>query len=88
VFQFDAQLQIIPSSGGSALRVVSAPSPKGLSPDGRGLHRLLPQGFSACWSPDGRWLYHVRPDASSWHIEKIPAEGGSPVRVRTGGQMT
>jgi WD40 repeat protein len=33
----------------------------------------LPQGFSACWSPDGRWLYHVRPDASSWHIEKIPA---------------
>jgi serine/threonine protein kinase len=57
-------------------------------PDGRGLRQLLPQGFSVCWSRDGRWVYHVRPDASGWHIEKIPPEGGASVRVRTGGVLT
>ena len=57
-------------------------------PDGRGLHRLAPLGFATCWSTDGRWLYHVRSEASLWHIEKIPAEGGSSMRVRTGGHLT
>jgi Tol biopolymer transport system component len=57
-------------------------------PDGRGLRPLVPVGFAASWSRDGRWLYHVRSEASSWHIEKIPSEGGATVRLRTGGQFT
>jgi Tol biopolymer transport system component len=57
-------------------------------PDGRGLRPLLPVAFAPCWSPDGRWLYHVRSEGSSWHIEKIAADGGSSVRVRNGGHLS
>jgi Tol biopolymer transport system component len=50
--------------------------------DGRGLRHLV-SGSAACWSPDGAWIYYSPlADNEQWHIEKIPASGGSAVIVR------
>jgi Tol biopolymer transport system component len=51
-----------------------------INPDGSGLRQLVADAASAAWSGDGRWLYYqTRGDKC---IDKIPADGGSPVRVR------
>jgi Tol biopolymer transport system component len=54
-----------------------------VNPDGSGLHQLVPRGSAASWSGDGRWLYYVVLQKDSC-IEKIPVDGGMPVRVQCG----
>jgi Tol biopolymer transport system component len=56
-----------------------------IRPDGSSLRELAPRARGAAWSGDGRWLYYFTSTAdaqSATCIEKIPADGGSPVRVR------
>jgi Tol biopolymer transport system component len=55
-----------------------------IHPDGSGLHRVIPLGIWASWSGDGRWIYFVALCRGTYCIEKIPADGGEPVVVRTG----
>jgi Tol biopolymer transport system component len=51
-----------------------------VDPDGSGARDLV-DGAWPCWSPDGRWLYY-QADIPPFHLMKIPATGGSPVKVR------
>src|SRR5262245_2754459 len=53
-----------------------------VGPDGGTPHELVPRGSWASWSPDGRWLYYSPSQSGPICIEKIPAGGGPPVRVR------
>jgi Tol biopolymer transport system component len=49
--------------------------------DGRGQPReLVPSGVAATWNRDGSWLYFFDSDC----IQKIPADGGTAVKVRCG----
>jgi Tol biopolymer transport system component len=52
--------------------------------DGSGLRRVIPLGIWASWSGNGRWIYFVALCRGTYCIEKIPADGGAPVVVRTG----
>jgi hypothetical protein len=54
-----------------------------INSDGSNLHQLVPAGAGANWSADGRWLYYVSTREGRFQIEKIPAEGGTPVLVRS-----
>jgi eukaryotic-like serine/threonine-protein kinase len=54
-----------------------------VDPDGRNLRNLVNVGLGAAWSPDGRWLYYAETGAGV--LNKIPASGGTPVRVRSDG---
>ena len=69
--------------------IVFIVAPSGLSslwvicPDGSGLHQLTARGWSACWSGDGRWVYYTSERDGIQHIEKVPAEGGTPILVRS-----
>jgi Tol biopolymer transport system component len=59
-----------------------------INPDGSGLRPFVARGAGAAWSRDGRWLYYFTPDAQTPGqncIDKIPADGGSTVRVRCEG---
>jgi Tol biopolymer transport system component len=49
-------------------------------PDGGDLRNLAARGLGAAWSPDAQWVYYT--DAGG--LYKVPATGGSPVRVRSG----
>ncbi len=56
-----------------------------IKPDGSSLRELVPRARGAAWSGDGRWLYYftlTTEAQTSTCIEKVPADGGSPVRVR------
>jgi Tol biopolymer transport system component len=56
-----------------------------INPDGSGLRELVPRGAGAAWSRDGQWLYYFTSSPESQGatcIEKIPAAGGTAVRVR------
>jgi serine/threonine protein kinase/Tol biopolymer transport system component len=53
-----------------------------VGPDGGGIKELVPRATWACWSPNGRWLYYQPSINIPLCIEKIPADGGTPVRVR------
>ena len=69
--------------------IVFIVAPSGLTslwaicPDGSGLHQLTARGWSACWSGDGRWVYYTSERDGIQHIEKVPAEGGTPILVRS-----
>jgi Tol biopolymer transport system component len=54
-----------------------------VDPDGRNLRNLVNVGLGVAWSPDGRWLYYAETGAGL--LNKIPAAGGTPVRVRSDG---
>jgi Tol biopolymer transport system component len=69
--------------------IVFIVAPSGLTslwaicPDGSGLHQLTARGWSACWSGDGRWVYYTSERDGIQQIEKVPAEGGTPILVRS-----
>jgi serine/threonine protein kinase len=53
-----------------------------VDPDGS-QRRYLARGAWAEWSPDSRWLYYGAQREGRFGIDKIRAEGGEPVQVRT-----
>ena len=56
-----------------------------INPDGSGMRELVPRGAGAAWSGDGRWVYYFTSRSASDStpcIDKIPIDGGKPVRVR------
>ena len=70
--------------------IVFIVAPSGLSslwairPDGSGLHQLVARGRGgACWSGDGRWVYYTSERDGIACIAKVPAEGGTPILVRS-----
>jgi eukaryotic-like serine/threonine-protein kinase len=54
-----------------------------VNPDGSNLRNLVERGGWSCWSRDSRWMYYAVSKQGIYHIEKVPAEGGSPVSIRT-----
>jgi serine/threonine protein kinase len=56
-------------------------------PDGSGLHVRIPLGTWAAWSGDSKWLYYSESSpvhaTGSFRLMKIPADGGTPVLVRS-----
>jgi Tol biopolymer transport system component len=54
-----------------------------VKPDGSEAHDLGINGAWTCWSADGRWLYFSSLENDTYHISKVPVEGGQPARVRT-----
>jgi eukaryotic-like serine/threonine-protein kinase len=54
-----------------------------VNPDGGHLRQLVAQGFGAAWSADGSWLYYV--ERVTGALKKVPADGGTPVTVRSEG---
>jgi Tol biopolymer transport system component len=51
-----------------------------VNPHGGNLRNLARRGLGVAWSPDAQWVYYM--DAGA--IYKVPAGGGSSVRVRPG----
>jgi serine/threonine protein kinase len=54
-----------------------------VSPDGSNLRNVAERGGWACWSGDSRWIYYAVARDGVYHIEKILAEGGQPITVRS-----
>jgi len=54
-----------------------------VNPDGSNLRNLVERGGWSCWSRDSRWIYYAVSKQGVYHIEKVPAEGGSPASIRT-----
>ncbi len=55
--------------------------------DGTGLHPLSSEvdvRGTASWSPDGKWIVAAGSDRDGAGLFKLPADGGSPVRIATG----
>jgi serine/threonine protein kinase/Tol biopolymer transport system component len=58
-----------------------------LAADGTQLHVLsgnIDSRGTASWSPDGRWIVSGGSDSQGAGLFKIPIDGGSPVRLRSG----
>jgi serine/threonine protein kinase/Tol biopolymer transport system component len=58
-----------------------------IAADGTGLHPLssdVDVRGTASWSPDGNWLVTAGSDRAGAGLFKLPADGGSPVRIATG----
>jgi TolB protein len=56
--------------------------------DGSGLTRLTksPQDESSpCWSPNSQWICYAAKDRERRTLSKIPASGGTPQVIKTGG---
>ena len=58
-----------------------------IHPDGSDPHVAISQGTWAAWSGDSKWLYYSESSplqaTGSFRLMKIPAEGGTPVLVRS-----
>ena len=52
-----------------------------VNPDGTNLRNVAEQGLGMAWSPDGQWIYYA--DSSTGALYKVPASGGTPIRVRS-----
>jgi Tol biopolymer transport system component len=52
-----------------------------VNPDGTNLRNVAEQGLGMAWSPDGQWIYYA--DSSAGALYKVPASGGTPIRVRS-----
>jgi TolB protein len=57
------------ASGGMPLRLTKSPQDES----------------SPCWSPDGRWICYASKEHEHRALCKIPAGGGTPVRINTSG---
>jgi serine/threonine protein kinase len=58
-----------------------------MTADGTHLHPLsadVDVRGSASWSPDGKWIAVAGSDQNGQGLFKVPADGGSPVRIATG----
>jgi Tol biopolymer transport system component len=58
-----------------------------LAADGTQLHALsgdVDSRGAASWSPDGKWIVSGGSDSQGAGLFKIPIDGGSPVRLRSG----
>jgi eukaryotic-like serine/threonine-protein kinase len=58
-----------------------------IASDGTRLHALssdIDVRGTASWSPDGQWIVVAGSDRSGAGLFKLPADGGSPVRIATG----
>jgi Tol biopolymer transport system component len=58
-----------------------------ITADGTGLHPLssdVDVRGTASWSPDGEWIVVAGSDHNGAGLFKLPADGGSPVRIATG----
>jgi Tol biopolymer transport system component len=58
-----------------------------IAADGTGLQPLssaVDVRGTACWSPDGKWIVTAGADSNGAGLFKLPANGGSPVRIATG----
>ena len=58
-----------------------------MAADGTQLHSLssdVDVRGTASWSPDGKWIVAAGSDRNGAGLFKIPADGGSPVRIATG----
>ncbi len=58
-----------------------------IAADGTRLHSLssiVDVRGAASWSPDGKWLVAAGSDQDGAGLFKLPADGGSPVRIATG----
>ena len=58
-----------------------------ITADGTGLHPLssdVDVRGTASWSPDGEWIVVAGSDHDGAGLFKLPADGGSPVRIATG----
>jgi serine/threonine protein kinase len=58
-----------------------------IAADGTGLHSLssdVDVRGTVSWSPDGEWLVAAGSDRNGTGLFKLPAAGGSPVRIATG----
>ncbi len=54
-----------------------------VNPDGSGIGQFVADASCAYWSGDGRWFYYSPSAKDDFRIEKVPAAGGPPVRVRS-----
>jgi Tol biopolymer transport system component len=52
-----------------------------VDPDGTNLRNVAKQGVGMTWSSDGQWVYYA--ESSTGPLYKVPASGGTPVRVRS-----
>jgi Tol biopolymer transport system component len=52
-----------------------------VNPDGTNLRNVAEHGLGMAWSPDGHWIYYA--DSSAGPLYKVPASGGTPMRVRS-----
>ncbi len=58
-----------------------------IAADGTQVHALssdIDVRGTASWSPDGRWIVAAGSDRDGAGLFKLPADGGSPVRIATG----
>jgi serine/threonine protein kinase/Tol biopolymer transport system component len=58
-----------------------------IAADGTQLHPLSSEvdvRGAASWSPDGKWIVAAGSDRDGGGLFKLPADGGSPVRIATG----
>ena len=58
-----------------------------IAADGTRLHPLssdVDVRGTASWSPDGKWIVAAGSDRDGAGLFKLPADGGSPVRIATG----
>jgi Tol biopolymer transport system component/serine/threonine protein kinase len=65
----DADIYIVPVSGGQPKRITVDPS----------------ADFMPSWSPDGRWIYFCSTRTGAEEIWRVPADGGKATRITFGG---
>ena len=85
--QFAPAVSVDGSSVAFALRRAGKLQMHVIAADGTGLHPLsseLDVRGTASWSPDGKWIVTAGSDRDGAGLFKLPAAGGSPVRIATG----
>jgi len=85
--QFAPAVSVDGSSVAFALRRAGKLQMHVIAADGTGLHPLSSEvdvRGTASWSPDGKWIVTAGSDRDGAGLFKLPAAGGSPVRIATG----
>ena len=85
--QFAPAVSVDGSSVAFALRRAGKLQMHVIAADGTGLRPLSTEvdvRGTASWSPDGKWIVTAGSDRDGAGLFKLPAAGGSPVRIATG----
>jgi eukaryotic-like serine/threonine-protein kinase len=76
------------SPNGQSIAFVSSRGRRGfdfgvwlVDPDGTNLRNIAEKGLGMAWSPNGLWIYYA--ESSAGPLYKVPASGGTPIRVRS-----